>query len=66
MSKFYNHDQISFDIIELSKKLSYKVQKIPAIILRKWLAKCYFNIGDHINVEVSDGQLVVKKLTHFT
>lgn len=39
-----------------------KYKEVPAILLsREWLAKCNFNIGDHINVEVSDGQLVVKK-----
>ena len=44
-----------------------KYKEVPAILLSgEWLAKCNFNIGDHINVEVSDGQLVVKKLTHFT
>lgn len=32
-----------------------KAKKLPAILLSgEWLAKCNFNIGDHINVEVSD------------
>lgn len=40
--------------------MQYK--EVPAILLsREWLDKCNFNIGNHINVEVSDGQLVVKK-----
>lgn len=39
-----------------------KYKEVPAILLSgEWLAKCNFNIGDHINVEMSDGQLVVKK-----
>lgn len=39
-----------------------KYKEVPAIILSgEWLAKCNLNIGDHINVEVSDGQLVIKK-----
>lgn len=39
-----------------------KYREVPAILLcGEWLAKYNFNIGDHINVEVSDGQLVVKK-----
>ena len=39
-----------------------KYKEVPAILLSgEWLAKCNFNIGDRINVEVSDGQLVVKK-----
>lgn len=40
--------------------MQYK--EVSAILLsREWLAKCNINIGDHINVAVSDGQLVVKK-----
>ena len=39
-----------------------KYKEVSAILLSgEWLAKCNFNIGHHINVEVSDGQLVVKK-----
>ena len=37
-------------------------KEVPTIILSgEWLAACGFNISDHINVEVSDGQLIVKK-----
>lgn len=39
-----------------------KYKEVPAILLSgEWLAKCNFNISDHINVEVSDDQLIVKK-----
>lgn len=39
-----------------------KYKEVPAILLSgEWLAKCNFNISDHISVKVSDGQLVITK-----
>ena len=42
------------------KGYSTKYKEVPAIILfGEWLAKYGFNISDHINVKVSDGQIVI-------
>lgn len=42
---------------------STKYKEVPAIVLSgEWLAKCNFNISDHISVESSDGKLIIKRI----